>query len=229
MYTTIKTVQRNFVTDPDRWSGQSLYFNSLFSGKWGDKQEDGSYFVETDAHIFEHILRYLRTRVLPVFYDREKGHDFALYQAVLEEAKYFQIDRLVKWIGERKYLEAVQVNILATESQDRRTYKKHTRSDLDRRTFMVEDRYVEMTTSGNMETTMIPMAHRRSVFYCPNGKHGKSTKENCSGCTKQASDGKVNVNGGWRGEDQMSWCIVRKEVVFDHDLCVNAYSDDAQP
>jgi hypothetical protein len=98
MYTTIKTSQRNFITDPERWSGQSLYFKRLFSGEWNDKQEDGSYFIETDAAIFEHILRYLRTGILPLFYDREKGHDFALYQAVLEEAKYFVINRLEKWI-----------------------------------------------------------------------------------------------------------------------------------
>jgi hypothetical protein len=61
MYTTIKTSQRSFVTDPERWMGQSLYFNNLFSGNWGDKQEDNSYFIETNADIFEHVLQYLRT------------------------------------------------------------------------------------------------------------------------------------------------------------------------
>jgi hypothetical protein len=28
----------------------------------------------------------------------------------------------------------------------------------------------------------------------------------------------------WRTEDELKWCIVRREVVFDHDLCVNAFS-----
>jgi hypothetical protein len=73
MHVVVETSQRNFVTDPDGWL---LYFNDLFSGKWGDKQEDSSYFIETDANLFEHILRYLRTGVLPVFYDRLAGHDF---------------------------------------------------------------------------------------------------------------------------------------------------------
>jgi hypothetical protein len=83
MHVIIKTSQRDFVTDPDGWLGESLYFNNLFSEKWGDKQEDSSYFIETDANLFEHILRYLRIGVLPVFYDRLAGHDFALYQALL--------------------------------------------------------------------------------------------------------------------------------------------------
>ena len=54
---------------------------------------------------------------------------------------------------------------------------------------MVEDRFVEMTTSSNMETTMVPMVQQQ----------------------------------------ELEWCIVRKEVVFNHDLCVNAYLEDALP
>jgi hypothetical protein len=157
MYITIKTLQRNFVTDPERWLGQSTYFKNLFSGKWGDKQEDGLYFIETDAYIFKHILRYLRTGVLPVFYDRGKGHDFALYQALLEEAKYFVVERLEKWLCERKYLEVVEIHYLATETQDRESYRKHTTSDPKGPTFMVEDHFVKIITSSNMETTMVPV------------------------------------------------------------------------
>ncbi|KAG9250636.1 uncharacterized protein F5Z01DRAFT_609729, partial [Emericellopsis atlantica] len=109
---TINTSQRTFVTDFEGWQGRSLYFDRLFSGKWDDKKEDGSYFIETDANIFEHVLRYLRTGVLPVFYDSTAGHNFPLYQALLEESKYFAIDRLEKWLRERKYLEAVKIEYM---------------------------------------------------------------------------------------------------------------------
>ncbi|PVH91857.1 hypothetical protein DM02DRAFT_475774, partial [Periconia macrospinosa] len=105
----IKTSQRSFVTDPERWLGQSSRFEDLFSGKSGDKQYDGSYFIETDAHIFEHILRYLRTGVLPVFYDKTAGHDFPLYKALLDESVYFGIDRLQKWLSQQKYLDVVKI------------------------------------------------------------------------------------------------------------------------
>ena len=125
------------------------YFKCLLSGEWSDKQDDGSYFIETNAHIFEHILRYLRTGDFPVFYDRAKGHDFALYQALLEEAKYFAIERLEKWLCERKYLKIVEIHYLATETQDRGSSRKQTTSDPESRTFMVEVRFIEITASGN--------------------------------------------------------------------------------
>lgn len=223
MYTTIKTSQRTFVTDPDRWLGQSLYFKKLFSGKWGDKQEDGSYFIETDAHIFEHILRYLRTGVLPVFYDRLAGHDFPLYQALLDESMYFAIDRLSKWLRERKYLDAVKIHYIATETQDRESYRTYTTTGPDGRIFMVEDRFLEMTTSSNVETTMVPVTQQRNSFYCPDAKHGKSSEAYCRSCVGRARDDGIPGYGGWRQEEQLKWCILRKEVVFDHDLCVNAF------
>ena len=225
MYTTIKTLQRSFMTDPDRWLGRSLYFQNLFSGKWGDKQEDGSYFIETDAHIFEHILRYLRTGVLPVFYDKATGHDFPLYQALLDEAMYFAIDRLQKWLRERKYLDAVKVHYIATETQDRGSIERQTIKDTDGRTFMVEDRCIKMTASSNMEITIVPITQQKNTFYCPHAEYGK--EEYCSECTGwKKDDGKITGYGGWQKEDQIKWCIVRKEVVFDHDLCVTAYSED---
>ncbi|RYN15621.1 hypothetical protein AA0113_g12499 [Alternaria arborescens] len=226
MYTTIRTSQRSFITDPEQWLGKSAYFDNLFSGKWGDKQEDGSYFIETDARIFEHILRYLRTGVLPVFYDKVAGHDFPLYQALLEESTYFAIDRLQKWLCEQKYLEAVKIRHLAIETQDRTDYRKQTTSDEDGRKFMLEERFVEITTSSNVETTIIPMTVQKNSFYCPYGKHGKSTEEYCRSCFQQARDDSIVGHGGWKSEEQLRLCIVRREVTFDHNLCVEAFLGD---
>jgi hypothetical protein len=223
MRVTIKTSQRTFITDPKGWMGQSLYFKKLFSGKWGGIEEDGSYFIETDANVFEHILRYLRTGVLPVFYDKTTGHNFSLYQALLEESKYFAIDRLQKWLCERKYLDAVKITYIATETQDRGSYEKHTTCGPDGRTFMVEDRFIEIPTSSNMETTIVPVTQQQNSFYCPDAKHGKSNEEYCRSCIDRARDDGISGYGGWRVEDQLKWCIVQKEVIFDHDLCVNAY------
>jgi hypothetical protein len=223
MLTTIKTSQRNFITDPDRWLRQSLYFDNLFSGKWGDKQPDGSFFIETDADVFEHILRYLRSGVLPVFYDKEAGHDFPMYQALLEQLMYFAIDRLEKWIYKRKYLDPVQIHYMAIETQDRNFSQNNTVSDGKGRTFMLEGRFVEITASSNMEIMMTPMTLQGNTFYCPNGKHGKRDEEHCRSCIRQATEEGLSGYGGWRNEDQLKWCIVRKEVFFDHELCVNAF------
>jgi hypothetical protein len=43
-------------------------------------------------------MRYLRRRMLPVFYDNVIGHDHTLYLALLEEVKHFQIPRLENWL-----------------------------------------------------------------------------------------------------------------------------------
>ncbi|CAG9950344.1 unnamed protein product [Clonostachys rosea f. rosea IK726] len=226
MRITIKTLQRTFVTNPEGWQGRSLYFDKLFSGVWSDKQEDGSYFIETDANIFEHILRYLRTGVLPVFYDRLAGHDFPLYQALLEESKYFAIDRLEKWLYERKYLEAVKIEYMAKETQDRSSYEKHNTSWPNGHTSKLEDRFIEITTRSNTETTILPVTVQRNKFYCPDAKHGKSSEEYCRSCISRAREQGIPGVSGWRTEDELIWCIVQKEVVFDHDLCVNAFRDD---
>ncbi|GAM37724.1 hypothetical protein TCE0_029f07873 [Talaromyces pinophilus] len=206
MYVTIKTSQHTFITDPEGWLGNSIYFDNLFSDKWADKQDGGSYFIESDANIFEHILRYLRAEVLPVFYDRLLGHDFPLYQGLLEESQYFAIDGLQKWLCERKYLDAVKIHYTATETQDR-------------------DRFVEIESNSNMEITMVPITQKRNSFYCPNAKNGKSSEEYCRGCIRQARDNGIPGLGGWRTEDELKWCIMRMEVIFDH-LCVSTFRKD---
>lgn len=56
MSVMINALQIFFITYSDRWQSQGLYFNNISSRKWNDKQGDISYFVETDAHIFEHVF-----------------------------------------------------------------------------------------------------------------------------------------------------------------------------
>src|SRR3954471_305451 len=86
---TLQVGERRFVTTRETLTAESRFFASLLSGRWGNALADGSYFIDADPSLFEHILRYLRRRVLPLFYDKAKGHDYALYLALLEEAKYF--------------------------------------------------------------------------------------------------------------------------------------------
>ncbi|KAI9773729.1 MAG: hypothetical protein M1839_002027 [Geoglossum umbratile] len=97
----IQVGDRRFTTTERTMIEESPFFESLLSERWDSAQADGSYFIDADPGLFEHILRYLRRAVLPVFYDKLKGHDHALYLALLEEAKYFQIARLAKWLEEK--------------------------------------------------------------------------------------------------------------------------------
>jgi hypothetical protein len=73
-------------------------------------QRNGSYFVDADPVIFEHLLRFMqRPSVFPVFYDPIRGYDYALYSRLQAEAHHFQVDTLRDWIKEKKYLHAVMV------------------------------------------------------------------------------------------------------------------------
>jgi hypothetical protein len=105
---TLQVGERRFVTTAETMTQESAFFAILFSGRWDNKQADGSYFIDADPQLFEHILRYLRRGVRPIFYDNVKGHDHALYFALLKEAQYFQIPKLESWLRGRNYLQAVR-------------------------------------------------------------------------------------------------------------------------
>jgi hypothetical protein len=112
---TLQVGERRFATTRETLIGESGFFTSLLSGRWNSIQEDGSYFIDADGGLFEHVLRYLRRGVLPIFYDKMKGHDYSLYLALLEETKYFQIPRLEEWLEKKQYLYALKIKYSATE------------------------------------------------------------------------------------------------------------------
>ncbi|CAH0049745.1 unnamed protein product [Clonostachys solani] len=72
-----------------------------------DPDPEKPFFVDADPALFEHILRYLRTGIFPLFHDVERGHDMPLYHALQHQAEFYQIERLANWILARAYLDAV--------------------------------------------------------------------------------------------------------------------------
>lgn len=84
---------------------ESQLFDSLFALP---PPPDNEYFIDGDPELFTHILRYLRTKTFPLFYDRSSGHDHCLYTTVLYQAEFYQVQTLVAWLSEKKYLQAVR-------------------------------------------------------------------------------------------------------------------------
>jgi len=80
--------------------------------------------------------------------------------------------------------------------------------------FIVEDHSIEITISGNMETTIVPVIQQRNSFYCPNAKDGKSSEVYCQSYFSQVRDNEISGYDGWRTGDELTRCIVRKEVVL---------------
>ena len=87
MQITVQVGERRFVATSETLTQKSGFFSSLLSGRWNNMEADGSYFIDGDVALFEHILRYLRRGVLPLFYDNAKGHDLCLVPCAFGRGK----------------------------------------------------------------------------------------------------------------------------------------------
>lgn len=166
-------------------------------GDWGDKQPDGSYFIDSDPTVFEHVLRYLRSGVLPVFYDRSRGHDYHLYAGVLQLAQYFQIEKLEKWISEQGYIQAVKVHRSAK--------------------VLVGVWALYEDVAADVEVEYHPCWKTEKVYVCP--REIASHRGDPSRCGRQCRNAQGGADREYVEEDVLKVVEIRKTIVFDHKVC----------
>ena len=195
---TLQIGEQRFVTTAATLTQESGFFSSLLSGRWDNTQEDGSYFIDADAELFKHILRYLRRGVLPIFYDNLKGHDHAMYLALLEEAKYFQIPRLEKWIHNKTYFKAVKVIRSAIE-----------REGVDA---------IDETTETDIETGYYPIWTTEKVYVCP--RDIPSHRGNRNACGKNCRRVQGDADDEYVDEPVLKTVVIRKRTIFDQQACI---------
>lgn len=70
---------------------------------------NGEYFLDADPDMFVEILRFLRTRRFPLFYDHTAGYDAGRYGELLVAAQFYQIPTLETWLEKKRYLGAVVI------------------------------------------------------------------------------------------------------------------------
>lgn len=89
----------------------STYFAKHLSPQWIDSapRVGGGYFVDAEPRLFRHLLNYLRRSLPPIFWSRTEGFDYPLYAALHEEARYFGIDTLERWIADEGYLASISI------------------------------------------------------------------------------------------------------------------------
>ncbi|KAK8064087.1 hypothetical protein PG996_008739 [Apiospora saccharicola] len=88
---------------------QSIFFAGMLSGRW-ENYTDGVLFVDADGTVFKDILRYLRTGHFPFYFNfTAQSFDYAKYQTLLGEVKYFGIPRLEEWIKTQQFRPALEV------------------------------------------------------------------------------------------------------------------------
>ena len=146
--------ERRFTTLASTLSDGSSFFASLLDGRWeNSRSDDGSYFVDADPDLFAHILRYLRRGVLPIAFDRSHGFDLAFYRALQEEAMYFGVEPLHKWIKEEGYLRAVRIeySVEKVKGQD------------------INVSGYDAAVDGNTERSYYPSWGTEKIYQCPRG------------------------------------------------------------
>jgi BTB/POZ domain-containing protein KCTD9 len=112
---TLQVGERRFTTLRSTLTSDSVFFEAMFARHSHHADPDDCYFVDGDPDLFVHILRYLRTDVFPLFYNNATGHDYGMYAALLGQATYFQITRLVEWLSNRDYEKAVKLEYSVEE------------------------------------------------------------------------------------------------------------------
>lgn len=205
---TLRLDEKLFYTTKNTLVQESGYFAALLSGRWKDTTKDGVLTVDADADIFKHTLRFLRSNVLPVFYDGLKGFDHQLYSLLLQQAEYFIIDRLREWILEERYVQAVKIVRSVKVRENRGFDGKNS-----------EFRNCEYTGDTKLEkfayTTTRKFRGCPEVFECDRYGNPNSFSYWYEICSKIPEDGHDYVE-----HEVVNLVEISTKTVFDHGICI---------
>ncbi|KAL8785780.1 MAG: hypothetical protein Q9213_003158 [Squamulea squamosa] len=194
----IQVGEQRFYTSSDSLS-RSDHLNAMISCRWdSNKQPDGSYFIDADPEVFKHVLQYLRLGVYPLCYDKAKGHDFAMYASIQKLANYLIIPKLVEWLSQRQYLEAVTVR---TSGQ-------------------VVEHVDKLDGLSDLSTEIQYHPTWRTVkkYVCPRGifEH----YDNPNGCGKACRKIQGDAENRYDDYPVLSTLVLTKKTTFNQQLCL---------
>ncbi|CAJ2512643.1 Uu.00g007620.m01.CDS01 [Anthostomella pinea] len=197
--------ERQFITSRDTLKGESTYFAALLSGRWPATDADGSYFIDSDPALFEHVLRYLRTGNFPLFFDSATHtFDYGKYVALLGEAKYFGIAQLEKWIENKRYLDAVEIEYTTHQAESTDLFQQPYSG---RRTVKADEK-LEFTYGWGT----------KKVFICPRaiGAH----RGNPDACGAKCHKAQAGSMGMFEDEPVMTGRVIKTKLVFKPESCL---------
>lgn len=184
----------------------SPYFQNLLA-RWDDcrdRQEDGSYFIDADPDAFQYILDFMRRPSrFPLFWTKETGFDYALYNKLETEADYFLLHDLRDWIGKKRYLDAVKtiIEVKALSKRELEDGQNHTRCEAD-----IEVQSFFGSYSGE----------RRYRSPCEIHTRNQEPVRGCHSC-----EGLIRAHGPQYDDPPKSLTLVTKRIEFDETVCVN--------
>ncbi|PWY86595.1 hypothetical protein BO94DRAFT_546819 [Aspergillus sclerotioniger CBS 115572] len=205
---TLQVGERIFTTTRSTLS-ESTFLDSLLSSRWtSNALPDGSYFIDVDPTLFEHILRYLRRGIYPLFYSPDKGHDYALYAALLEEARYLGILKLQTWLEEKRYLNAVEVSTWMETIDDGDTS------------------FLEKTRPANEWMELYPEWGVKKTYLCP--RRIVVHRGSPGACGRQCRNARGDREDKYDEEPVLKLFVVHKKVIFNGDVLRRQMSEDNQ-
>lgn len=72
-----------------------------------------TFFLDADADLFAHVLKYLRTGRMPLFWTRSEGFDLDRYARLKNLASYLAIPKIVCWIKHKRYESVIKFTVVA--------------------------------------------------------------------------------------------------------------------
>jgi hypothetical protein len=198
---TLNVSGRFYKTRPSTLS-TSPYFTALLA-RWdsgADLQDDGSYFIDADSDVFEHVLAFMRRpSKFPLYWTNEHGFDYVLYNKVEAEADFFLLHGLRDWISKKRYEEAVKTIVEVRVLEE---YQKRVLDDGKSLGDLVEVNSFLGSYSGK----------RRLRYAC--SLHSGWYYNGCESCQK--------LGGATQSDEpDKKLTLVIKKVVFDESVCSN--------
>jgi hypothetical protein len=183
----------------------SAYLQNLLS-RWddcSDRQGDGSYFIDPDSDVFEHVLQFMRRpSKFPLFWTKETSFDYALYNKLEVEADYFLLHDLRDWIRKKRYLNAVKtvIEVKVLSEYELSDGRNQSRCDAD---IEVQSFYGSYSVE------------RRFRNSCTIHKENDNIR-GCNSCEEL-----MRTFGPYYDDPPKRLIVVTKRTEFDETVCVN--------
>ncbi|KAL8670830.1 MAG: hypothetical protein Q9168_004649 [Polycauliona sp. 1 TL-2023] len=190
--------EQRFYVSESSLSG-SPFLAAKVSERWeSDKQPDGSYFIDADPQIFNHVLRFLRHGVYPLCFSKASGHDYATYAAIQKQADYFGIQKLVDWLQKKRYVNAI-------------TYETRAKTVDGEEGLANRDNH-------EVETQYFPTWKTVKNYVCPRGfaKH----YGDASACGKSCLKARGDAEEEYEEVQDLTTLTITKRTVFNQLACV---------
>jgi hypothetical protein len=164
-----------------------------------EPESDGTYFLDADPDLFEHLLSFMRRpEGFPLFYTKDAGFNYNLYHQLEAEAEYFQIDALRDWIKAKKYLQAIVTETYSAEVRE-------------------VDTVLPQRRSVNISEDWHIIPRTRKVYMCPRGILVHRGDPNRCGYTCRKARGDADIE--YENETYEEAVILKKEVKFVAGIC----------